>query len=221
MYKVLNIFLLIFMLCACLVPGFRVGSFIIHEAELQDETIAPYEIVKYPINNTKYVCKVFGDGVEKFETKDSISILFRKPGEYHVVITSSNRKGVDISYGTVVVGGADSPDEPTVENSLKDKVHNAVLSVVPEEYRSICKSMAVNYREVASKNYTSEDEMFVALKEGNRKVIQFDGSDMRKEAVFTTFLCAGGTLDRLLIELYPDGIKNWGPVLLEIADGLE
>lgn len=195
----------------------------IHEAELQDEIISPYDTVEYTLRDpkAKYVCKVFGGDVTQFNNSGAITLLFKKAGEYHVVLTASNRKGIEISYGRVVVGESDNPPSPSVETSLKDKVHAAVLKGIPEEYRGICKGLAANYRSVAAKQYSSEDELLAALAAANRETIQFDSSDMRKEAVFTTFLRSGGTLDLILIELYPDGVKNWGPVLLEIADGLE
>ena len=194
----------------------------INEIELQDESINPYETVKYSIPaNSKYTCKVFGGASETFFSRDSVSILFKASGEYHVVLAYNSRKGRNISYGKVIVQGSSKPDDPSVTTALKDKVHNAVLSVIPEEYRGICKSLATNYRAVASKQYASEDELLAALASGNRDIINFDGSDMRKESVFTDFFRKGGTLDLILLEAYPKGIQNWGPVLLEIADGLE
>lgn len=191
--------------------------------EVDPKSVEVMEVCDFEADGL-FFCESLGGRHHIFKGTDRFSVLFQEVGDQYVVWGTHDWYGVKVNYCVVHVGGGSQPEPtPTPEPSgeLSKMVSDAKVKYIPEAYWSICSKLSDNYREAAQKQFNSEEELLAFLIARNREVVSLDGTDNKKDAAFTQFLRSGGVLDTILIKQYPNGIPNWKPVLLEIAEGLK
>lgn len=191
-----------------------------HELELKTSSLG--EVVTYQFEQRVHYY-ISGKHMALCTDDGLLQVYPLECGRFELFCVIPGRK-TQVWHGVLACEFEDNLIIPQPDNSdaLAKKVAE-LMQKVPQEYRKVIPELAENYRKAAKLGLTDEGEILQAVMFKNRKTLGFDDPavDPKFEAAWQTVLGAGGTLSQLLEKEFPEGIREWTPVLNSIAKGLE